>query len=83
MLFTKQSVFLPKLIAALQGVLPRIANDVPRDEGGEVLDRAMTDAEFAAYSGILAHWHITRRKIDPGPAFDWDRLLSDIRRWSR
>ena len=30
--------------------------------------------------GILGHYHLTRRKVDPGPAFDWDRFLAAVRR---
>ena len=30
--------------------------------------------EFQAFRGILGHYHITKGKRDPGPAFDWGRL---------
>jgi N-acetyl-anhydromuramyl-L-alanine amidase AmpD len=38
----------------------------------------LTDEEMTNFSGLLGHWHITTRKIDPGPAFDWDRLLAGV-----
>lgn len=73
----EQYAALTKLTAALHRILPRIALDVPRAADGTVLARALTEPEFAAYSGILGHFHITRAKVDPGPAFDWERLLRD------
>lgn len=27
------------------------------------------------YEGVLGHYHLTREKVDPGPAFEWDRVL--------
>ena len=33
----------------------------------------------AAWHGILGHYHLTTDKLDPGPAFDWDRLLGLVR----
>jgi len=39
----------------------------------------LTDEEMESFSGLLGHWHITDRKIDPGPAFDWDRLVTPVR----
>ncbi|HZW10035.1 MAG TPA: N-acetylmuramoyl-L-alanine amidase [Phycisphaerales bacterium] len=65
---------LAKLTAALCAVLPQIRCDYPRDEHGRPLARAMTPDEFAAYRGLLGHSHIQQNKVDPGPAFDWDRL---------
>jgi N-acetyl-anhydromuramyl-L-alanine amidase AmpD len=54
--------------------------DVPRDERGEVRSDVLSDAEWRAFSGILGHCHIQQNKEDPGPAFDWDRLLAAVRR---
>ena len=28
----------------------------------------------------MAHWHVIKSKIDPGPAFDWDRVITGARR---
>ena len=36
---------------------------------------ALSEAEFGAWSGLIGHRHITRRKTDPGPAYGWDHLL--------
>ncbi len=68
-----------RLCAALTRVFPRMKLDVPRDADGRVRADVMTEEELNAWSGLLGHWHITRGKIDPGPAFDWDRVLNGAR----
>jgi N-acetyl-anhydromuramyl-L-alanine amidase AmpD len=44
-----------------------------------VLDRVLSDEEFSAFGGILGHFHVQRNKTDPGPAFDWERVLQRAR----
>ncbi len=66
---------LAKLAAALNRALPGIRLDYPRDENGQVLLRKLTDTEFAAFRGVLGHWHVQENKVDPGPAMDWDRVV--------
>lgn len=39
----------------------------PVDDDGELLTRAMGKAEKDAFSGVLGHYHLTSRKLDPGP----------------
>jgi N-acetylmuramoyl-L-alanine amidase len=71
---------LTRLVAALCEVLPRIRCDAPRDSEGHVLRRSLSDEELRSYSGLLGHYHVTPGKVDPGPAFDWERVLSGARR---
>lgn len=68
-----------RLTATLCRVLPRIRCDVPRDAAGEVRTDAMSAEELGAFSGILGHYHLTPRKIDPGPALNWHRVLDGVR----
>ncbi len=70
---------LGRLLAALHRTFPRIALAVPRAPSGAVLDRALDAAELAEFEGVLGHWHVTERKVDPGPAFDWERVLAAAR----
>ena len=63
-----QYLALGRLLATLCRVLPRIEPKMPRG----VLLR-----DFA---GFVGHYHITERKVDPGPAFDWERVLVSVRR---
>jgi N-acetylmuramoyl-L-alanine amidase len=76
---TEQYDTLTKLAAVLCKVLPRIAPDAPRDAQGRVRTDALDAAEFADFSGILGHNHVTIEKNDPGPAMDWERLLEAVR----
>ena len=32
----------------------------------------------SAFEGILGHYHLTRGKVDPGPAFEWERLAAEM-----
>jgi N-acetylmuramoyl-L-alanine amidase len=68
-----------KLTATLCTVLPRIRCDYPRDAAGGVLTTVMPEDEWEAYGGLIGHFHLTENKIDPGPAFDWDRVVDGAR----
>jgi N-acetylmuramoyl-L-alanine amidase len=70
---------LAHLTAALHQELPKIELDVPRTESGAVLSEALSEQAWGEYQGLLGHYHVTTRKIDPGPAFNWEALLSRSR----
>jgi len=74
-LTAQQYASLEKLTAALSRALPRIRRDYPRGEDGRLLTRTLTSEEFAAFSGVLGHYHIQQNKVDPGPALQWDRVV--------
>jgi len=45
----------------------------------DVRDHAFdSDQELFAFEGLLGHCHVTRDKVDPGPAFDWRRVLTAL-----
>jgi N-acetyl-anhydromuramyl-L-alanine amidase AmpD len=71
---------LARLTAALCKTLPRIDCDYPRDAAGRLVPQKLSDEQLRAYGGLLGHFHITTSKVDPGPAFQWDRLVSRARR---
>lgn len=70
---------LARLCAGLARVFPRIKLDAPRDGNGAVLTRVLTKNELLSFDGIVGHFHVNESKQDPGPAMQWDRLLSDAR----
>jgi N-acetylmuramoyl-L-alanine amidase len=70
---------LAHLAAALNRELPGIQLEVPRDGSGEIRSDALSEEEWEAYQGLLGHYHVTERKIDPGPAFNWEGLLRRAR----
>jgi N-acetyl-anhydromuramyl-L-alanine amidase AmpD len=71
---------LVKLTATLGRVLPKIRLEAPRDAAGHVRTNVLTPDELADFHGIVGHYHITTGKVDPGPAFDWERVLKGARR---
>jgi N-acetyl-anhydromuramyl-L-alanine amidase AmpD len=68
-----------QLSATLCTVLPKIRSDAPRDADGVVRTSALSAEELAKFGGLVGHFHLTANKIDPGPAFDWERVLSGAR----
>lgn len=75
----QQYAALARLTATLCRVLPRIRPAFPRGPDGRVAPRVLTAEELSHFSGVLGHYHLTEGKIDPGPAFDWERLARDLR----
>ena len=67
---------LEKLLVALSRIFPRIAARAPLGSDGKILDRAFaSNDDLHAFEGVIGHWHVTQEKVDPGPAFDWQRIL--------
>lgn len=69
-----------KLTTALCTVLPRIRTEAPTALGGGIRSDALSATELSGFSGIVGHYHLTTEKADPGPAFDWERLLRGLRK---
>lgn len=67
------------LSAALCRAFPRIEPDAPRTAVGTVATSALAPQTYDAFHGILGHLHVTEEKNDPGPALDWERLLTRVR----
>jgi N-acetyl-anhydromuramyl-L-alanine amidase AmpD len=70
---------LARLTAALCQTFPALRGEAPRGADGAVLQRVLDDEEWRAFQGILGHLHVQVNKIDPGPAFDWERFLARVR----
>lgn len=51
----------------------QIPRTVPLELNGCPASRTLQRAELAHFSGVLGHYHISKRKADPGP-----RLLHDV-----
>jgi N-acetylmuramoyl-L-alanine amidase len=71
---------LTKLTATLCKVLPRITCDYPKDAAGKLITRKLPDNVYENYHGVLGHYHVQTNKTDPGPAFQWDRVIGGARR---
>ena len=68
---------LAQLSTALVRLFPGIDLRVPRSENGALRPDALSPEELDRHRGLLGHQHVQTNKTDPGPAFDWNRLLSD------
>ncbi len=75
----EQYAALTKLTATLCTVFPKITCDAPRQADGRVINHVLTDSQWATYQGVLGHYHVDRNKLDPGPAFDWGKVLDGAR----
>ncbi|MEQ8770519.1 MAG: N-acetylmuramoyl-L-alanine amidase [Phycisphaerales bacterium] len=67
------------LTTALCRALPGLEPIAPRDASGRVRTGVLSDAEFESFGGVLGHLHVQSNKIDPGPAFDWERVMRGVR----
>ena len=77
----QQYAALIKLTATLCTVFPKINCDAPRDADGRVINHVLTDSQWAAYQGVLGHYHVDRNKEDPGPAFDWEKVIAGAQKF--
>lgn len=71
-----------RLTATLCTLFPQIRRDYPKDAAGALVPRKLDDEHLVSYQGILGHYHVQTNKVDPGPAFDWERLIDGSRRLS-
>jgi N-acetyl-anhydromuramyl-L-alanine amidase AmpD len=71
---------LVKLTAALCRIFPRLNCDYPRDEKGAPVTHKLPDDALANYRGVLGHFHIQSEKLDPGPALQWDSVITRARK---
>jgi len=68
-----------KLTATLCTVFPKIKCDYPREADGTVVNHKLPDEQLENYEGLLGHYHVQKDKQDPGPAFQWDRVVEGAR----
>ena len=79
--FTSQQYYaLAKLLAGINRALPRIVLAAPRERSGAVVDDVLPADELLRFDGVVGHFHVQANKQDPGPAFQWDRVLDDAQR---
>lgn len=73
----EQYASLAALTRGLLEIFPRLRADYPRDRNGRLRRNVLAGRELDNFRGLIGHWHVTEEKIDPGPAFDWDRLVRE------
>jgi N-acetylmuramoyl-L-alanine amidase len=76
----RQYESLIKLTAALCVIFPNMKCDYPRDAEGNLITRKLSEETLNKYQGLLGHYHVSAEKTDPGPAFQWDRVVDEARK---
>ena len=71
---------LTKLTATLCKVFPKIRCEYPRDDEGRLIPKKLPDDQYNRYNGVLGHYHVQANKNDPGPAFQWDRVIDGAKK---
>ena len=66
---------LTKLTATLCTIFPRLKCDYPKDPKGELIPHQLTEAQWKKFHGVLGHYHVQLNKTDPGPAFNWEKVI--------
>jgi N-acetyl-anhydromuramyl-L-alanine amidase AmpD len=67
---------LAHLTATLCTIFPKIKCDYPKDTSGQLINHKLSDEELRNYHGVMGHYHIQTDKVDPGPALQWDHLIT-------
>ncbi len=73
------TTYLPDLPEPPPNAPPK-AGETPTEEERAAWLQSIADyrAKLRDYP-LIAHYHVSRNKRDPGPAFDWERVLAGIR----
>jgi N-acetylmuramoyl-L-alanine amidase len=69
-----------KLTATLCAVFPKLKCEYPKDSADKLIDHKLDDPAWDRYQGVLGHYHVQTNKTDPGPAFQWDRVIDGARK---
>ena len=83
MVYQAQVLAMTRLTATLCTLLPQIRCDYPRDGSGRLATSQLPEEELKNYKGVIGHYHIQKNKLDPGPAFQWDRVVDGARKQMR
>ena len=71
----EQYAALTKLTAALCRIFPKLNCAYPVDAAGKLIPHKLPHDQLQNYHGVLGHYHIQTDKDDPGPAFNWERVI--------
>lgn len=68
----KQLKALQALLKAVCGAIDTLPYVLPYDASNSLITSAMTNQQLADHKGIIGHYHITNKKLDPGlHIFKW------------
>jgi len=64
-----------KLTATLCRIFPKIECIYPMDEEGNLIPHKLSKKKWRNFQGVLGHYHVQANKVDPGPAFNWEKVI--------
>ncbi len=71
----------PQLVKASEGgPAAQVDALATLEEPGALIPHALTDEQYEVYQGVLGHYHVQTDKQDPGPAFQWDKVVGGARK---
>jgi N-acetylmuramoyl-L-alanine amidase len=76
----EQYAALVKLTATVCKIFPKLKCRYPVDENGKLIPHKLPDAQLKSYEGVLGHYHVQTNKNDPGPAFNWDYVITSAQK---
>jgi len=68
-----------KLTATLCRIFPKLDCVYPQDDEGNVIPHKLDDEHWQEFQGVLGHYHVQTNKVDPGPAFNWEKVVGGAR----
>lgn len=69
-----------KLTATLCKIFPKMKCDYPKDAHGKLIPHVLSEEDWKNFHGVLGHYHVQLNKTDPGPAFDWEKVVGGAAR---
>ena len=69
-----------KLTATLCRIFPKLKCEYPKDDAGALIPQMLPPKEWRAFQGVLGHYHVQKNKTDPGPAFNWDKVVGGAKK---
>lgn len=69
-----------KLTATVCKIFPKLKCRYPADEDGMPVPHKLSTEQLKDYAGLIGHYQIQTDKVDPGPAFNWDYVVTNTQK---
>ena len=56
----------------------KLEKSFPMGKNGRVIPRLLEEDDLKELKGFVGHYHISDQRWDPGPALNWERILSGL-----
>ena len=76
----QQYAALVKLTATVCNIFPKLQCRYPADAAGKPVPHKLPYEQLKNYEGLIGHYQIQTDKVDPGPAFNWDYVVTNAQK---